>query len=144
MLKSKIPLDTRGRLFHIIHFMLIHEGESWSLGKDLVSMKERTVEDAEKLKDLFPMVVAKSTMIEARVNMDIIARVVIDQVRSDDESDQLGLNKLTILESCYGIVERCIQFFGRRGRGEIQMEFIETDHFIMFTRFICGHCPDGH
>ena len=110
MLKSKIPLDTRGRLFHIIHFMLIHEGESWSLGKDLVIMKERTVEDAEKLKDLFPMVVAKSTMIEARVNMDIIARVVIDQVRDDDESDQLGLNKLAILESCYGIVERCIQF----------------------------------
>ena len=28
----------------------------------------------------------------------------------DDESDELGLNKLAILESCYGIVERCIQF----------------------------------
>ena len=39
-------------------------------------MKERTVEDAENLKDLFPMVVAKSTMIEARVNMDIIARLL--------------------------------------------------------------------
>ena len=110
MLKSKIPLDTRGKLFPIIHFMLVHEGQSWGLGKDLVSTKERTVEDAQKLKDLFPMVVAKSTMIEARVNMDIIARIVIDQALDDGESDQLGLNKLGILESCYGIVERCIQF----------------------------------
>lgn len=107
MLKSKIPLDTRSKLFQILHFMLLHEEEHWGLGNDLLISKERTTEEAQKLKDLFPMLLAKSTMIEARVNVDIVARTVID---GDIDTDTEGQEHLVVLECCYGIVERCVQF----------------------------------
>ena len=86
--------------------MLVNEDEHWGLGNDLVLLKERAVEESQKLKDLFPMLLAKSTMIEARVYMDIIARLVIDGEK--EEGGTGGQDKLIVLECCYGIVERCV------------------------------------
>ena len=115
MLKSKIPLDTRSKVFKIIHFMLMYEEENWGLGNDLIILKERTMDEAQKLKDLFPMLLAKSTMIEARVNMDLIARLIIDcnDIDTHDTKNQKAEDRnecLVVLSCCYGIVERCVQF----------------------------------
>ena len=107
MMENRIPLHHRADLFRLLHFMLCTRSSNWAVERKTSSMGRQKCD--------FITLMAKSTMIEARVTLDEVARLIIDEEttssESEDKENLMAKSRmvLDVLGSCYGIVEHCVR-----------------------------------
>ena len=97
MMRSKIPINHRLNVLRLLNFMVSTQAPSWCITGGLAHPNRQPSD--------FCVLMAKSVMIESRVNADNIARVVVDDGSKDKTTAKRSLD---ILGCCNSLVEHSV------------------------------------